>query len=113
MRSVRALAILFASLSAVAAAPAIASEYDGLWNVTIYTKNGTCDPTLTVPVNIVDGKVSAAQGLSGSVNSSGMVRVSINGAQANGTMSGKTASGKWNGASGGIACSGRWEAAKQ
>jgi len=112
MRSVRAIALVFAFAS-LSAAPAVASEYDGNWNVTIYTKNGNCEPTLRVPVSIVGGKVAAQEGLSGSVNSSGIVKVSINGAYANGTMTATTASGKWNGASGGIACSGRWEAAKQ
>lgn len=112
MRSVRAIALIFAFAS-LSAAPAVASDYDGNWTVTIYTKNGTCEPTSRFPVSIVDGKVAAQEGLSGSVNSSGIVKVSINGAYANGTMNATTASGKWNGASGGIPCSGRWEAAKQ
>ncbi len=112
MRSVRAFALIFAFAS-LSAAPAVASDYDGNWTVTIYTKNGSCDPTTRFPVNIVGGKVAAQEGLTGSVSSSGFVKVSINGAYANGTMNATTASGKWNGASGGVPCSGRWEAAKQ
>jgi hypothetical protein len=41
------------------------------------------------------------------------VKVSINGAYANGQLSGNSGSGKWNGASAGVACSGRWEASRQ
>ena len=43
----------------------------------------------------------------------GVVKVSIQGAYANGQLSGNAGSGKWNGASGGIPCSGRWEASRQ
>ncbi len=111
MRSVRAFALVGFSL--LAASPAFASIYDGNWNVTIYTNNGNCEPSYRYPVTISNGRVSTPQGDSGSVNSSGIVKVSINGAFANGVMNGSTGSGKWNGASSGVACSGRWEASKQ
>ena len=37
----------FAAAGALAAAPAFAesSAYDGLWNVTVVTKSGSCQPT--------------------------------------------------------------------
>lgn len=110
MRSVRAIMLVGFSL---VASPVFASNYDGSWNVTIYTSNGNCEPSSRYPVTIANGRVSTMQGDSGSVNSSGIVRVSINGAFANGVMNGSSGSGKWNGASSGVACSGRWEAAKQ
>lgn len=102
-------------LAAGAAAPALAqSPYDGLWNVRIVTKTGSCEPTAQYPLTVTDGKVSAAGAdVTGSVGHQGYVKVSIGGAYANGQLSGNTGSGKWNGASGGIPCSGRWEASRQ
>lgn len=102
-------------LSAAAAAPAFAqSPYDGVWNVTIVTKSGSCEPTANSTLMVSDGKISASgANVSGSVGREGLVRVSINGAYANGQINGNAGSGKWNGASAGIPCSGRWEASRQ
>ena len=95
-------------------APAFAQmPYDGLWNVTILTKAGSCEPSVRYPLTVIDGKVSGAADVSGSVGREGIVRVSIRGAYANGQLNGNGGSGRWNGASGGIACSGRWEASRQ
>lgn len=116
MRLNRIAKIFFASLVAASAtAPAFAqSPYDGVWNVTIVTKSGSCDPTASSTLTVTDGKISAAgANVSGSIGREGLVRVSINGAYANGQLSGNAGSGKWNGASGGIPCSGRWEASRQ
>jgi type 1 fimbria pilin len=98
-----------------AAAPAIAqSPYDGLWQVTIVTKAGSCEPSTHSTLTVTDGKVSGAGAeVSGSVGREGLVRVSIGGAYANGQLSGNAGSGKWNGASAGVPCSGRWEASRQ
>src|SRR2546423_12253502 len=89
--------------------PASAQQpYDGLWQVTVVTKTGSCDAQTTSTLTVTEGKVSSAGGpVSGSVGSGGLVRVSINGAYANGQLSGKSGSGKWNGASAGVPCSGR------
>jgi type 1 fimbria pilin len=116
MRLNRIGTVFFASLLAGAvSAPAFAqSPYDGTWNVTIVTKSGSCDPTASSTLTVTDGKISAAgANVSGSIGREGLVRVSINGAYANGQLSGNAGSGKWNGASGGIPCSGRWEASRQ
>src|SRR3954469_2321641 len=119
MRANRISDILFASFLAsaavLAAAPASAqSPYDGLWQVTVVTKTGSCDAQTTSTLTGTEGKVSSSGApISGSVGSGGLVRVSINGAYANGQLIGKSGSGKWNGASGGIPCSGRWEASRQ
>src|ERR1700712_5998243 len=96
----------------LAAAPATAeSPYDGLWNVTIMTKTGSCEPSTRSTLTVADGKISA-QGadVSGSIGREGLVRVSIHGAYANGQLNGNAGSGRWNGASAGVPCSGRWEA---
>jgi type 1 fimbria pilin len=97
------------------AAPAIAqTPYDGLWNVTIVTKSGSCEPSTQSTLVVTDGKISA-QGadITGSIGREGVVRVSIGGAHANGQLNGNVGSGKWNGASAGIPCSGRWQASRQ
>jgi hypothetical protein len=100
--------------AALAAAPARAQQpYDGIWNVTILTRAGNCEPSVRYPLTITDGRVSGAADVSGSIGREGMVKVSIRGAYANGQLNGNGGSGRWNGASGGIACSGRWEALRQ
>jgi hypothetical protein len=89
------------------------SLYDGIWNVTIRTTAGSCEPTARYAVAVADGKISGPQNVSGTVGRSGNVRVSLGPANANGQLDGNTGSGKWNGASGGVPCSGRWEASRQ
>jgi hypothetical protein len=98
-----------------AAAPAMAqTPYDGLWNVRVVTKSGSCEPETRSTLTITDGKISAAgSDVSGSIGREGLVKVSIGGAYANGQLNGNAGSGKWNGASAGIPCSGRWEASRQ
>lgn len=89
------------------------TPYDGLWNVTVLTKTGSCEPSVRYPLTVTDGKVSGAADVSGRVGRKGIVKVSIRGAYANGQLNGNAGSGKWNGASGGIPCSGRWDASRQ
>jgi type 1 fimbria pilin len=102
-------------LAGSVATPAFAQQpYDGTWNVTIVTKSGGCEPTASSTLTVTEGKISATgANVSGSIGHEGLVRVSINGAYANGQLSGNAGSGKWNGASGGIPCSGRWQALRQ
>jgi len=103
----------FVASAALAAAPASAqTPYDGLWQVTVVTKTGSCDAQTTSTLTVNDGKISGGP-VSGTVGSGGLVRVSINGAYAAGQLSGNSGSGKWNGASAGVPCSGRWEASRQ
>jgi hypothetical protein len=119
MRSTRIRDLIVGSAAAAAAiilaAPVSAQQpYDGLWNVTVVTKTGSCEPSTSSMVTVSDGRVSAqGAAISGTVGSGGLVRVSINGAYANGQLSGNSGSGKWNGASAGVPCSGRWEASRQ
>ena len=116
MRFHRIAAFCAASVfAAILAAPAVAqTPYDGNWQVTIVTKTGTCEPTASSMLTVADGKITApGANVSGTIGREGLVKVSINGAYANGQLSGNAGSGKWNGASAGIPCSGRWEASRQ
>jgi hypothetical protein len=106
--------LLVLSAAAMFAAPAIAAmPYDGLWNVTVVTRAGSCQPTTNYPLVVADGKVSGAADLSGSVGANGAVRALLRGAFANGQLSGNAGSGRWNSASAGMPCSGRWMATRQ
>ena len=96
------------------AVPAVAhTDYDGVWNVTVITRTGSCQPTASYPLVVTDGNVSGAADLSGSVGRNGVVRASLRGAFANGQLSGNAGSGRWNSASAGMPCSGRWMATKR
>jgi hypothetical protein len=110
-----AIMVAAAVAAGLATAPAGAqTPYDGLWNVTIVTKAGSCEPSTRSTLVVSDGKVSApGADITGSIGREGLVRVSIGGAYANGQLSGNVGSGKWNGASAGVPCSGRWEASRQ
>lgn len=118
MRFLRMRVLLSAAVVAtgfVASSAAFAeTPYDGLWNVTIHTSSGSCEPTASYPLTVTDGRITApGADVNGKVGREGLVRVSIGAAYANGQLNGKTGSGKWNGASGGVPCSGRWEASRQ
>jgi hypothetical protein len=101
--------------ASITATPLMAqTPYDGLWNVTVLTKTGSCEASSRYPLTVTDGKITApGADVSGHVGREGTVKVSIGSAYANGQLSGNTGSGKWNGASGGVPCSGRWEASRQ
>jgi hypothetical protein len=107
--------IVFCLIAAASTiAPACAQQpYDGLWNVTILTRTGNCEPSARYPLTVTEGKVLGAADVSGSIGREGNVKVAIHGAYANGQLNGNGGSGRWNAASGGIACSGRWEALRQ
>ena len=114
MRHTRIRLLFAASLAVAGLTSASASAqhpYDGLWQVTVATKSGSCNAQQTSTLTVTDGKISGP--ISGSVTTGGLVRVSINGAYANGQLSGNSGSGKWNGASAGVPCSGRWEASRR
>jgi len=115
MRRNRIGLALCASVLTGAISPALAqSPYDGLWTVTIITNTGSCEPTASSTLTVTDGKISApGTDVTGSIGHEGLVKVSINGAYANGQITGNSGSGKWNGASAGIPCSGRWHASRQ
>src|SRR5436309_12726341 len=103
MRVNRIGTALFVSAISLAAPALAQTPYDGLWNVTVVTKSGSCEPETRSTLTITDGKISApGSEVSGSIGREGLVKVSIGGAYANGQLSGNAGSGKWNGASAGI-----------
>ena len=54
------VASFLASAAAVAAAPASAqTPYDGLWQVTVVTKTGSCDAQTSSTLTVADGKITA------------------------------------------------------
>src|ERR1700730_9754847 len=76
-------------------APAYAQQpYDGLWNVTILTRTGNCEPSARYPLTVTDGRVSGAADVSGSIGREGNVKVSIHGAYANGQLNGNGGAGR-------------------
>src|ERR1700736_6897104 len=100
---------LIAAASTVA--PVYAQQpYDGLWNVTILTRTGNCEPSARYPLTVTDGRVSGAADVSGSVGREGNVKVSIRGAYANGQLNGNGGGGRRKGGSCAISCRGRWGA---
>src|SRR5258707_2038431 len=110
------LMIMALAATGAATTPAALAQtpYDGLWSVTIVTKTGSCEPTASSTLSVTDGKISASgANVSGSIGHEGLVRVSINGAYANGQLSGNSGSGKRNVASRSIPCTGGWEACRQ
>jgi hypothetical protein len=106
--------LLVLSAMTLFAAPAIArTDYDGVWNVTVVTRTGSCQPTTFYPLLVTDGNVSGATDLSGSVGRNGVVRASLKGAFANRQLSGNAGSERWNAASAGMPCSARWSATRR
>jgi hypothetical protein len=96
------------------AGPALAgTPYDGVWDITVETRAGSCDPLAQFRLTVQDGKISGPADIAGTVAHEGMVKVSINGAYAFGQLGGKIGSGRWNAAAAGKPCSGRWQATKE
>lgn len=109
---------VLAALAALAPGQARAAmPFDGHWTVSIETRSGTCDRTLSFPVSIVDGRLDGANGaLLGTVNTKGGVSVMLGGGDRRGTASGRLAgnsgAGRWSGNATGASCSGRWTATR-
>jgi hypothetical protein len=101
--------LLLLAGSALAGTP----PYDGVWDVTVETRTGSCEPSAQYRLTVQDGKISGPANIAGTVAHEGMVKVSINGAYAFGQLAGKAGSGKWNAAATGKPCSGRWQATKE
>ena len=101
--------LLLLAGSALAGTP----PYDGVWDVTVETRTGSCELSAQYRLTVQDGKISGPANIAGTVAHEGMVKVSINGAYAFGQLVGKAGSGKWNAAATGKPCSGRWQATKE
>jgi hypothetical protein len=118
-----AVAALFVSsvVTPSGAAPKAARTraFDGLWSVSISTRQGPCS-TYRYPARIAGGRVTQAEPdftyqISGAVNSGGgiVVTVSSGGQSATGRghMTRSQGSGTWRSAGG--QCSGTWSAARR
>jgi hypothetical protein len=101
--------LMFVALTVPARAE---TAYDGVWDVTIETRAGNRDAAAHYRLTVQDGKVSGPAEVAGTVAHEGFVKVSLNGAYANGQLLSKTGSGRWNASSAGKPCSGHWEATK-
>jgi hypothetical protein len=120
--------VIFAGLAAVVlggslmtAPPAVARmPFDGTWSVLIATDAGTCDRGYRYALHIVNGRISyddPSFNISGHVDRSGHVNVSVSagGQHANGSgqLSGDSGEGMWSGHSATSQCSGHWEAQRR
>src|SRR5262245_66385584 len=117
--------LVAAALAGAATFPALSGAeggpgYDGLWSVVIVTKSGQCDAAYRYPVRITNGSLgnagSAPINISGKVDKSGTVVVSVSAGDKNATgkgrLGGTTGAGSWSG-NGNGACSGIWEAERR
>jgi hypothetical protein len=80
--------LLLLAGSALAGTP----PYDGVWDVTVETRTGSCEPSAQYRLTVQDGKISGPANIAGTVAHEGMVKVSINGAYAFGQLVGKAGS---------------------
>ena len=117
---------VFAALAA-AATPATADAatrmrgggaYDGTWNVVFATTRGNCSSGYSVPFQVAGNRVSSAGGgrVSGLVNRTGAVAVSVSvgasKASGGGRLAGTSGAGSWSGIITGDRCSGTWQATR-
>jgi len=97
------------------------SKFEGLWSVLIITGAGDCDRAYRYGLRIERGRVlydgQSGIDISGRVDSSGRVTVTIRrgdqGASGTGRLSGNSGAGTWKGTSSTGQCSGRWEAERR
>ncbi len=116
----KAYAALFAaafSSAAVVSAPALASQHDGTWAVSLVTKAGDCDPSVRSRIEVRQGRVDEnliVARIVGGVNSNGAVSLQVlrgsDSLNARGRISGAVATGSWSSPS--KNCSGSWSAVK-
>jgi hypothetical protein len=113
-------ATAFAATAVYAAPSAYAASFDGPWSVVVTTTRGACDQSYRYGVMIRGGSVSylggGAVSVSGRVNPSGQVSVSVStgGQSANGSgrLSNGRGGGKWSGQGSQGSCSGTWSASQ-
>ena len=94
--------------------------YDGLWSVTIYTRDGPCDAAYRYPARIIGSRVMKADAdyaydLEGVVTRNGQISVtvsrSIESATGYGRLRGARGGGWWRTGHG--QCSGVWAAVRR
>lgn len=112
-----AFAVALAALAVPATSSAATPRFDGLWSVSIVTEKGDCDRGYRYPIRITHGVLNNGGSdpftISGQVNSSGVLAVTISSGSKSATGSGKLEGnegvGLWRGAS----CSGTWTAERR
>jgi hypothetical protein len=111
-------AVIGGSPGAYARPAAMAGAYDGTWNVVFFTRAGNCSATNSVPFAVSGRRVSSAGGgkVTGGINRSGVVAVSISvgtsHASGSGRLIGNSGAGRWSGIITGDRCSGSWQATR-
>jgi hypothetical protein len=95
------------------ATPAVASTFDGAWNVQIASSNGACPSGASVSIGISNGRVASSNATvtaSGHVAEAGTISVTLSSgvkrAVGYGRLTATSGSGTWRGAM----CSGTWTA---
>ena len=119
VRVLAALALCMTNAIATAAPAKAAAAFDGQWSVLIVTEKGDCDRGYRYPVQISKGSVGysgqAAFSVSGRVNDSGVITVTVSrgeqSARGTGQLAGNRGSGAWK--TGGGECSGTWTAERR
>lgn len=96
---------------------AASPRYDGVWSVLIVTEKGDCDRGYRYPVRISNGTLVSGGSnpftISGQVQPSGNITVTVSSGQKSATgtgrLAGNTGGGSWKGG----ACSGSWTAERR
>jgi hypothetical protein len=113
-------ATAFAAVVTSAAPWAQAASFDGPWSVLVTTRSGPCDQSYRYGVMIRGSSVTylggGAVSVSGRVNPSGHVSVSVSGGGQSAFGSGRLRNGRgggtWSGHGSQGACSGTWSASQ-
>jgi hypothetical protein len=115
--TIYALVAASAALTATTASKAASPRYDGTWSVLIVTEKGDCDRGYRYPIRISNGTLinggSNPFTISGKVQPSGSIVVTVSSGQKSATgtgrLAGNTGGGSWKGG----ACSGSWTAERR
>ena len=112
-----ALVAASAALAATTASKAASPRYDGTWSVLIVTEKGDCDRGYRYPVRISHGTLinggSNPFTISGQVQPSGSIVVTVSSGQKSATGTGRLAGNAGGGSWKGGACSGSWTAERR
>lgn len=111
------LALLASSmLLALAGATEAKSPFDGPWNISATTTQGSCDRSVHYRITIIDWQVKSGDitGVSGRVSPNGSVSVTVHRkdgtAVGSGRLSGDSGAGRWTVQSPSKKCAGDWQA---
>jgi hypothetical protein len=115
--TVYALVAASAALAATTTSKAASPRYDGTWSVLIVTEKGDCDRGYRYPIRISHGVLvnggSNPFTISGRVQPSGAITVTVSAGQKSATGTGHLAGNSGEGSWKGGACSGSWTAERR